>query len=112
MEVKSEITLTENAAKEVKRLVEAQNMSDVSLRLGVKGGGCSGLSYTLNFETEKNEQDQVFEQFGVRVVVDPKSLIYLEGTTLDFVSGLEGTGFKFVNPNASKSCGCGSSFSA
>ncbi|HEY5648329.1 MAG TPA: iron-sulfur cluster insertion protein ErpA [Nitrospiria bacterium] len=106
------ITLTENAAKEVKRLVESQNMSDVSLRMGVKGGGCSGLSYTLNFETERNDQDQVFEQFGVRVVVDPKSLIYLEGTTLDFVSGLEGTGFKFVNPNASKSCGCGSSFSA
>ena len=112
MEVQSLITLTENAAKEVKRLVETQDASDVSLRLGVKGGGCSGLSYTLNFDNEKNDQDQVFEQFGVRVVVDPKSLIYLEGTTLDFISGLEGTGFKFVNPNASKSCGCGSSFSA
>lgn len=106
------ITLTENAAKEVQRLIEAQNLSNANLRMGVKGGGCSGLSYTLNFETEKKEEDQVFEVHGVRVVVDPKSLIFLEGTTLDFVSGLEGTGFKFVNPNASKSCGCGSSFSA
>lgn len=112
MEVKSQITLTENAAKEVKRLIAAQDASDVNLRLGVKGGGCSGLSYTLNFDTDKNDQDEVFEQFGVRVIVDPKSLIYLEGTTLDFVSGLNETGFKFVNPNASKSCGCGSSFSA
>ncbi len=106
------ITLTENAAKEVQRLIAAQNLTDANLRLGVKGGGCSGLSYTLNFETEKKEEDQVFQVHGVRVIVDPKSLIFLEGTTLDFVSGLEGTGFKFVNPNASKSCGCGSSFSA
>lgn len=106
------ITLTENAAKEVQRLITAQNLPDANLRLGVKGGGCSGLSYTLNFETEKKAEDQVFEVHGVRVIVDPKSLIFLEGTTLDFVSGLEGTGFKFVNPNASKSCGCGSSFSA
>ena len=106
------ITLTEDAVKEVQRLIEAQNLSEANLRLGVKGGGCSGLSYTLNFDTEKKEEDQLFEIHGVKVIVDPKSLIFLEGTTLDFVSGLEGTGFKFVNPNASKSCGCGSSFSA
>jgi len=106
------ITLTENAANEVRRLMEAQKLADVNLRMGVKGGGCSGLSYTLNFEAETREQDQVFEVHGVKVIVDSKSLLYLEGTTLDFVNGLEGTGFKFINPNASKSCGCGSSFSA
>lgn len=111
-EQKTMITLTENAAKEVKRLIEDQKLSDVNLRMGVKGGGCSGLSYTLNFESETKEHDEVFEIHGVKVVVDSKSLLYLEGTTLDFVSGLEGTGFKFINPNASKSCGCGSSFSA
>ena len=105
------ITVTENAAKEVKRLIEEQKLNGVNLRMGVKGGGCSGLSYTLNFEAESREQDQVFDCNGVKVVVDSKSLIYLEGTTLDFVNGLEGTGFKFVNPNASRSCGCGSSFS-
>jgi iron-sulfur cluster assembly protein len=108
----SMITLTENAANEVKRLMQAQNLTDVNLRMGVKGGGCSGMSYTLNFESETREQDQIFDVHGVKVVVDPKSLLYLEGTTLDFVNGLEGTGFKFVNPNATKSCGCGSSFSA
>jgi iron-sulfur cluster assembly protein len=106
------ITLTENAAKEVKRLMEAQNLSDANLRMGVKGGGCSGMSYTLNFESETRDQDQVFEVHGVKVIVDPKSLLYLDETMLDFVNGLEGTGFKFVNPNATKSCGCGSSFSA
>ena len=106
------ILLTETAAKEVKRLMESQSMPDATLRLGVKGGGCSGLSYTLNFDTESPRQDQTFEAHGVKLVVDPKSLLYLEGTTLDFVSGLDGTGFKFSNPNATKSCGCGSSFSA
>ena len=106
------IILTETAAKEVKRLMESQEMSDANLRLGVKGGGCSGLSYTLNFDTETRGQDEIFEAHGVKLVVDAKSLLYLEGTTLDFLSGLDGTGFKFINPNATKSCGCGSSFSA
>jgi len=105
------IAVTESAVKEVKRLIEEQKMDGANLRVGVKGGGCSGLSYTLNFETETREQDQIIECGGVKVVVDPKSLIYLEGTTLDYVNGLEGAGFKFVNPNASRSCGCGSSFS-
>ena len=106
------VTITENAVKEVKRLMEAQNMATGGLRMGVKGGGCSGLSYTLGFEPEIREQDQVFEIDGVKVLVDPKSLLYLEGVSLDYVNGLNGAGFKFVNPNASKSCGCGSSFSA
>lgn len=105
------VTLTENAVNEIKHLMEAQNLPTVGLRMGVKGGGCSGLSYTLNFEPEVREQDQVFEISGVKVIVDSKSLLYLEGTTLDYVNGLAGQGFKFVNPNATRSCGCGSSFS-
>jgi iron-sulfur cluster assembly protein len=105
------ITLTENAVKEVKRLMDSQNMENVALRVGVKGGGCSGLSYTLNFDPEVREQDQVFEFETVKVVVDTKSLLYLEGTSLDYVSGLNGSGFKFINPTATRSCGCGSSFS-
>jgi iron-sulfur cluster assembly protein len=105
------VTLTESAVSEIKRLMEAQSLQNVGLRMGVKGGGCSGLSYTLNFEPEVREGDQVFEISGIKVVVDHKSLLYLEGTTLDYVNGLSGTGFKFVNPNATRSCGCGSSFS-
>jgi iron-sulfur cluster assembly protein len=105
------ITLTENAVKEVKRLIEVQDQKDLGLRVGVKGGGCSGMSYTLNFEPGVREHDQVLEVEGVKVVVDSKSLLYLEGTTLDYVSGLNGSGFKFNNPTASRSCGCGSSFS-
>jgi iron-sulfur cluster assembly protein len=104
------LTLTENAIAEIKRLMAAQDMPSVGLRMGVKGGGCSGMSYTLNFESETREHDQIFEIGGVKVVVDPKSLIYLEGTTLDYVNGLNGAGFKFVNPNATRTCGCGSSF--
>lgn len=105
------ITLTEKALNEVKRLMQAQNLQDYYLRMGVKGGGCSGLSYTLNFESEKRDDDQIFENNGIKVMVDSKSLLYLEGTTLDYVDGLGGTGFKFINPNATRSCGCGSSFS-
>ncbi len=105
------ITLTENAVKEVKRMMEAQKLQNVGLRIGVKGGGCSGMSYTLNFDKEIREQDQTFEFEGVKVVVDSKSLLYLEGTSLDYVSALNGSGFKFNNPTASRSCGCGSSFS-
>ena len=104
------ITLTENAVKEVRRLIESQDTKDVGLRVGVKGGGCSGLSYTLNFDPDTREQDQIFEVEGVKVKVDSKSMLYLEGTTLDYVSGLNGSGFKFINPTASRSCGCGSSF--
>lgn len=104
------ITLTPSAVGEIKRLMEAQNLPNMALRMGVKGGGCSGMTYTLNFETEVREQDQTLEIEGVKVVVDSKSLLYLDGTALDYVSGLNGSGFKFVNPNATRSCGCGSSF--
>lgn len=107
------ITVTEKAVGEVKRLIEAQNLPESTvLRVGVRGGGCSGLSYALNFDSDQKETDRLFEVDGVRVVVDNKSFLYLAGTTLDYTDGLNGSGFTFDNPNASQSCGCGSSFSA
>ena len=106
------LTLSEAATKQVKQLKEAQNLPDtVFLRMGVKGGGCSGMSYLLEFDSEKGPHDKEFEIDGVKVVVDKKSYLYLNGTTLDYVTeGLQG-GFTFVNPNAKSSCGCGTSFS-
>src|SRR5581483_11145568 len=107
------LSLSETAAKQVKQLKEAQKLPDsVFLRMGVKGGGCSGMSYMLEFDSEKGPHDKEFEIDGVKVVVDKKSYLYLNGTTLDYVTqGLTG-GFTFVNPNAKSSCGCGTSFSA
>lgn len=104
------ISVTPTAAEEVKRILEKQANRDLGLRIGVKGGGCSGLSYALGFDTQR-EGDNVFEIQGLRVLVDAKSYLYLTNTTLDFHDGLEGRGFKFVNPNAQKTCGCGESFS-
>lgn len=106
------ITLTEAAIKEVKRLINVQGITDGGLRLGVKGGGCSGLSYTINFDEKIGPHDQVFEFDGVKVIVDAKSAIYLHGTQLDYQKDLMSGAFKFVNPNANKTCGCGESFSA
>ena len=106
------IDMTERAVKEVRRILGEQNLPDqTALRVGVKGGGCSGFSYTLGFDDQSSETDQVFEREGVRVICDPKSFLYLNGTQLDFEDSLMGRGFKFVNPNAAKSCGCGESFS-
>jgi iron-sulfur cluster assembly protein len=106
------IQITERAVKEVTRIIEEQSLPDGTvLRLGVKGGGCSGFSYTLGFDDKISDVDQVFEEHGIRVAVDPKSFLYLSGTQLDFEESLMGRGFKFGNPNASKSCGCGESFS-
>ena len=107
------LALSENAAKQVKELKQAQNLPDnVFLRMGVKGGGCSGMSYSLEFDTELGPHDREFDIEGVKVVVDKKSYLYLNGITLDYVrQGLTG-GFTFVNPNAKSSCGCGTSFSA
>jgi len=107
------LALSENAAKQVKELKQAQNLPDnVFLRMGVKGGGCSGMSYSLEFDTELGPHDREFDIDGVKVVVDKKSYLYLNGITLDYVrQGLTG-GFTFVNPNAKSSCGCGTSFSA
>lgn len=106
------VTLTEAAVAEVKRLMDVQDLTEGGLRLGVKGGGCSGLSYTINFDEKIGEFDTVCEQDGVKVIVDVKSAIYLEGMQLDYQKDLVSGGFKFLNPNASKTCGCGESFSA
>ena len=81
------------------------------IRVGVKGGGCSGLTYHLEFDTELKEDDKVFEDKGIKIVCDKKSMLYLVGTELDFTGGLNGNGFSFNNPNASRTCGCGESFS-
>jgi len=106
------ISLTDKAANKIKEMVKNENDEGMSLRLGIKGGGCSGFNYSLNFEKSISENDQVFSEKGVRIIVDPKSIIYLAGTELDFVDSLDGSGFTFNNPNAAKTCGCGSSFQA
>lgn len=106
------ITLTEAAIKEVKRLINVQGITEGGLRLGVKGGGCSGLSYTINFDEKIGPHDQIYDFEGVKVIVDAKSAIYLQGTQLDYQKDLMSGSFKFVNPNANKTCGCGESFSA
>lgn len=85
--------------------------SDYFLRVSVKGGGCSGLSYNLDFDNETKTGDQFFEDQGIKIALDMKSFLYLAGTELDFTDGLNGKGFNFINPNASRSCGCGESFS-
>ena len=107
------VALSETAIKQVKQLKQTQNLPEtVFLRMGVKGGGCSGLSYMLEFDSEQGPHDKEFEVDGIKVVVDRKSYLYLNGTTLDYVNqGLTG-GFTFVNPKAKSSCGCGTSFSA
>ena len=105
------IEITERAAKEIRRIIDDQKLTDATaLRVGVKGGGCSGFSYTLGFDDQVSETDQVSEVHGVRVVCDPKSFLYLNGTQIDFEDNLMGRGFKFGNPNAAKTCGCGESF--
>ncbi len=110
-QIESEIKITEKAAKEVKNIMQENNIPEsYGLRVGVKGGGCSGLTYTLGFDAEAKEGDMVVEQNGVKLFVDGKSLFYLSGTELDFTSGLNGKGFIFNNPNAAKTCGCGESF--
>lgn len=108
------VVLTEKAAEEVKRIVEQQKLEEGTfLRVGVAGGGCSGFSYSLGFDNAYDEKaDSRAEQHGVAVVVDKKSALYLDGTTVDFFDGIEKRGFTFENPNAVKSCGCGSSFQA
>ena len=108
------ITLTEKAATEVKKIMGDQKMDEGTLlRVGVTGGGCSGFSYALGFDQAYDENsDSKYDMHGVPVVVDKKSALYLDGTTIDFYDGIERRGFTFDNPNAVKSCGCGSSFQA
>ena|SRR5579864_7225573 len=104
------ITLTPGAVSEVKRLIAKENKPELGLRVGVRSGGCSGMSYMLGFDTA-HEGDSVHEVEGIKVLLDSKSAGYLEGTQLDYVDGLQGKGFTFHNPNATRSCGCGESFS-
>lgn len=104
------ISLSPAASTRVKELIASQNLQEAFLRVGVKGGGCSGLSYNLEFDSELGKFDKQFDVDGVKVVVDSKSYLYLNGTTLDYVTqGLTG-GFTFINPQAKASCGCGTSF--
>lgn len=105
------IFVSDKAKEQVTRLRETSHLTDdYFLRVRVVGGGCSGLSYKLDFDNESMKNDQIFEDKGVRLVTDLKSFLYLCDTTLDFSDGLNGKGFHFINPNASRSCGCGESF--
>jgi len=106
------IQLTEKAAREIKSIIEQQDLDPetIRLRVGVKGGGCSGFSYVLDLTENQRETDEEWEQHGIRMVCDPKSLLYLEGTEVDFRDEIMGRGFVFNNPNATSQCGCGSSF--
>ncbi len=104
------ITLTPAAIEEVRRMIEKEKKENTGLRVFVKGGGCSGLSYGLNFDAKKTG-DHDFEFEDLHVYVDPKSYLYLDGTTLDYTDSLQDKGFKFINPKANKTCGCGESFS-
>jgi iron-sulfur cluster assembly protein len=108
------VQVTERALERIRVAMEKEGVSpeQAGMRLGVQGGGCSGLSYNIRFDTQPRERDRVFTFNGVRLFVDPKSFIYLGGMILDYENSLIKQGFNFVNPNASRSCGCGSSFSA
>jgi iron-sulfur cluster assembly protein len=105
------ITISENAKKYIHQLMEKEGQpTDSFVRVGVKGGGCSGLAYEMKFDQESRENDQIFEDKGVKLVVEMKSLLYLYGTELDYSGGLNGKGLFFNNPNASRTCACGESF--
>ena len=106
------ISISENAAKHVREFTGKEKGELISLRVGVKGGGCSGFSYTLDLTETRGELDEAWEQHEVTVICDPKSHLYVDGTTVDFKDELMGRGFVFTNPNATSTCGCGSSFSA
>jgi iron-sulfur cluster insertion protein len=106
------INVTEAATQKIRSLLEEQGNPEYGLRVGVMGGGCSGFQYNLAFEDSAGEMDQVLETEGVRVFIDAKSCLYLNGVTLDYADGLMGAGFKIHNPNARSTCGCGESFSA
>ena len=104
------LNITPTAVGKVKEIMSAQQPQPLGLRLSVVGGGCSGFSYQMNFETELNPIDKTFEFEGLKIFVDQASLMYLNGTQVDFVETLSGSGFKFENPNVKSTCGCGSSF--
>ena len=104
------IVLTAKAVEMVKDAIAHEGLSDHGIRVGVMGGGCAGFQYSMDFEKEPRPDDAVFEQEGVKLYIDPMSSMYLQGVTIDYVVGLQGAGFKFDNPNAKSTCGCGSSF--
>jgi iron-sulfur cluster assembly protein len=111
IQTKNDITISSKAIKEIRKIMEENNFTlNVGLRIGVKGGGCSGLSYSIGFDPESREGDSIIEQDEIKLYVDGKSLFYLMGTELDFSDGINGKGFVFNNPNAIKTCGCGESF--
>jgi iron-sulfur cluster assembly protein len=106
------VSVTEKAKEKIVSLRVNENRNDNhNIRVGVEGGGCSGLMYNLEFDSEIKPTDSIVEDKGIKIVVDKKSLLYLAGTILDFSDGLNGKGFQFMNPNASRTCGCGESFS-
>lgn len=105
------VTLTPRAAHEIRKIKQENSIPEThTLRLGVKGGGCSGMTYVLAFDEKPSERDVLYRQEGIDICIDPKSRFYLSGTTLDFSDGLNGRGFVFNNPQAAKTCGCGHSF--
>jgi iron-sulfur cluster assembly accessory protein len=106
------IVLTPKAVEMVKSAMAQEGIADHGIRVGVVGGGCSGFQYSMDFEKTGAEGDMTFEQEGIKFFVDPMSSMYLQGVTIDYVQGLQGAGFKFENPNAKQTCGCGQSFSA
>jgi iron-sulfur cluster assembly protein len=110
----AKIHLTERAARKIRELLEKDGVSPEQggLRVGVQGGGCSGLSYAMRLDTQARDRDKIFEEFGARLFVDPKSFLFLNGTTLEYEETLMRQGFVFQNPNAARNCGCGSSFTA
>lgn len=105
------LKLTDAAVQNVKAAAQREGLGDPGLRVSVVGGGCSGFQYSLGFDSTARPDDMIIEQDGVRVFIDPMSAQYLQGVLIDYVTGLHGAGFKFVNPNAARTCGCGSSFS-
>jgi iron-sulfur cluster assembly accessory protein len=105
------LVFTAKAVEMVKDAMTKENLAGYGIRVGVVGGGCSGFQYSMDFENAEKDGDSVFEQDGVKLYVDPMSSMYLQGVTVDYVVGLQGAGFKFVNPNARNTCGCGQSFS-
>lgn len=104
------ITLTPNAINKIKSIYEEENKKDAEIRFGIKGGGCSGFTYIIDFDDQYSNTDQHFVIDNLKIVIDSKSIVYLAGTEVDYTDGFNGSGFVFSNPNASRSCGCGSSF--
>ena len=104
------ISVTDKAVLKIKDILKEESQAEAFIRVGIKGGGCYGFTYMLDIDNEKKESDQLFDFGGVNILIDSKSIVYLAGTELDYTDGLNGAGFVFNNPNATKTCGCGSSF--